>query len=221
MSWVANNTGDLTAAIEYFHSKLPGWWFSVGVCHVSADASCAPDSAGCDFDLLRERSFDEGFHADLLPPATMADALRKVTDMAVAARAAYRVAAGVGEVTDANLDDVFLYVIGTRRDGKVQSPTKVGISAQPYSRFSNLQTASPYELVLVKAFRLPTREIALEMEDCFHSTQKASRLKGEWFEIDPREATCIVSLHIRWALECFTNLNEDELKAAFELAGVA
>ena len=85
-------TGDLTAAIEYFHSKLPGWWFSVGSCHVSADASVAPDSAGQDEWLYRHEDrevvkyFDSGFHLDLLPPATMADSLRKLTDIAWLAR---------------------------------------------------------------------------------------------------------------------------------------
>jgi len=103
MTWVANNTGDLVAAIEYFHAKLPGWWFSVGVCHVSADASCAPDSAGCDADLLQMKFFDEGFSADLLPPATMADALRYVTDAAVFARDDIRAYSGQADFA-ASLD---------------------------------------------------------------------------------------------------------------------
>jgi hypothetical protein len=97
MTWtVEDQTGDLPAAIAYFHSKLPGWWFSVGACHVSADASAAPDTAGADDWLFRTgdldvtRFFDEGFHADLHPPATMADALIRVTDLAYASREAYR-----------------------------------------------------------------------------------------------------------------------------------
>lgn len=96
MAWIADNTGDLTAAVEYFHSKLPGWWFSVGVCHVSADATVAPDSAGADGAALFHSGdrdvvhfFDSGFEVDLLPPATMADALIRATDLAYAARDAY------------------------------------------------------------------------------------------------------------------------------------
>jgi hypothetical protein len=96
MTWtVEDQVGDLPAAIAYFHSKLPGWWFSVGACHVTADASVAPDTAGSDDWLFRtgdedaERFFDEGFHADLYPPATMADALIRATDLAYAARDAY------------------------------------------------------------------------------------------------------------------------------------
>jgi hypothetical protein len=96
MDWTLTaQVGDLPAAIAYFHSKLPGWWFSVGACHVSADASAAADTAGSDAWLYRTgdrevtKWFDEGFHADLHPPATMADALIRVTDLASAARDAY------------------------------------------------------------------------------------------------------------------------------------
>lgn len=96
MSWtVEDQVGDLPSAIAYFHSRLPGWWFSVGACHVSADASVCPDTAGIDACLFETgdndvtKFFDEGFHADLLPPATMADALIRATDLALAARDAY------------------------------------------------------------------------------------------------------------------------------------
>lgn len=96
MSWtVEDQVGDLPAAIAYFHSKLPGWWFSVGACHVSADATVCPDAAGIDEWLFRTgdeavtKYFDTGFDLDLLPPATMADALIGVTDIAWAARDAY------------------------------------------------------------------------------------------------------------------------------------
>lgn len=92
MTWAADNfVGDLPEAIAQFYRLLPGWWFSVGVCHVSADATCAPDTAGCDGHLAKLRFFDEGFSADIMPPATMADALRAATEMAMVARAAYRI----------------------------------------------------------------------------------------------------------------------------------
>jgi hypothetical protein len=102
MSWTGEKqTGDLVAAIEYFHSRLPGWWFSVGACHVSADATCAPDTAGCDGELVRLAFFDSGFDVDLLPPATMADSLRRVTDVAYAARDAYYVRRNVDDAVAA------------------------------------------------------------------------------------------------------------------------
>jgi hypothetical protein len=63
---------------------------------VSADATVAPDTAGIDEDLLKNadrevvKFFDDGFQVDLLPPATMADALIRATDLAYASRIAYR-----------------------------------------------------------------------------------------------------------------------------------
>jgi hypothetical protein len=95
--WTAKEqTGDLVAAIAHFNAKLPGWWFSVGACHVSADATVAPDSAGADADALFHsgdedvtKFFDGGFDVDLHPPATIADALIRATDLAYAARIAY------------------------------------------------------------------------------------------------------------------------------------
>jgi hypothetical protein len=96
MTWtVEDHVGDLPSAIAYFHSKLPGWWFSVGACHVTSDASVCPDTAGADVWLFQTgdrdvtKFFDDGFHADLYPPATMADALIRATDLARASRDAY------------------------------------------------------------------------------------------------------------------------------------
>lgn len=91
MSWNGDIfVGDLTEAIRRFHILLPGWWFSVGLCHVSADATVAPDRAGCDADLLKMRFFDSGFSADIMPPATMAKSLIQATIMGMLARDAYR-----------------------------------------------------------------------------------------------------------------------------------
>lgn len=85
--WVAAGQADLIAAISEFHARLPGWWYSLGLCHVSADASCGPDRMGADAGLLKLSEFDSGFHADLDPPATMGDALRNVMQQALEARA--------------------------------------------------------------------------------------------------------------------------------------
>lgn len=86
MTWL-DLAGDIERAIHEFKTALPGWWFSVGACSVSRDASCAPDRTGCDAHLLSVRIFDDGFHADLREPdATLADALRYVTREAIAAR---------------------------------------------------------------------------------------------------------------------------------------
>lgn len=85
--WVQNGSPHgLADAIERFRDDLPGWWFSVGECSVSADASCGPDRQGSDAHLLTDRLFDGGFHADLPQPASMADALDTVRRWALKAR---------------------------------------------------------------------------------------------------------------------------------------
>ncbi len=83
----------LAHAIEAFEAALPGWWWSVGTCSISRDASCGPDRNGCDARLLflddqdALRLFDNGFHADLDDPdATVADALKHVMEQAIAAK---------------------------------------------------------------------------------------------------------------------------------------
>lgn len=68
----------LERAIRQFRRCLPGWWFSVGECEVSCDASIAPTRQSADTALIPfDRRFDDGFHVDLPQPATLADALRE------------------------------------------------------------------------------------------------------------------------------------------------
>lgn len=71
---------DLERAIRQFRHCLPNWWFSVGECDISCDASIAPMKTSADIDLIPfDQRFDDGFHADLPQPATLADALREAT----------------------------------------------------------------------------------------------------------------------------------------------
>jgi len=87
----------LFEAVEKFERELPGWWWTVGDCSVSADASCGPDRVGPDVHLLDFRLFDEGFDVDLrhrerpsnTPRATPSDALLAVLEEAKAAKAAF------------------------------------------------------------------------------------------------------------------------------------
>jgi len=76
----------LERTIADFKSALPGWWFSVCECQVSCDASCAPTRESPHIDLIsRDDRFNDGFHADLAQPSTLADALRAVMDEALEA----------------------------------------------------------------------------------------------------------------------------------------
>lgn len=88
----------LLDAIQRLERELPGWWWSVGACHVSSDASVGPpprawthahigpDMVGPSAHLLGYRKFAEdfdGFSCDLSQPATCAQALNGAIDMAL------------------------------------------------------------------------------------------------------------------------------------------
>ncbi|MDB5733197.1 MAG: hypothetical protein JWQ03_3092 [Variovorax sp.] len=69
---------DLVVAL----STVPeGWWWSIGTCSVSNDASIGPDVAHCDRETLIR--FDDGLHADLPHPSTIAEAVRDVVAQAL------------------------------------------------------------------------------------------------------------------------------------------
>jgi hypothetical protein len=92
--WQTYPAHGLEGAIAAFKEALPGYWFTVGECQVSADASCAPTAESPDIALIPlDRQFDDGFHVDLPQPATMADALRNVQTQALEAAALLRQAA--------------------------------------------------------------------------------------------------------------------------------
>ncbi|QQN73968.1 hypothetical protein [Croceicoccus sp. YJ47] len=76
MDWQTAPATGLEEMIAKFKATLPGWWFRVCECQVSADASCAPTSESEHIALLgTDERFDSGFDADLPQPATMAEAL--------------------------------------------------------------------------------------------------------------------------------------------------
>lgn len=84
--WKGAPATKLEATIAAFKDALPGWWFSLGECQMSAYASCAPTVESEHIALIaRDSRFDTGFHADLPQPATMAAALLDVMRQAVLA----------------------------------------------------------------------------------------------------------------------------------------
>ena len=80
----------LDEALRLFHAEFPGWWWKVGECHISCDATIAPDRCGIDEDLLQYRTFDNGFAVDLRQPSTVADALLTAMAKARTARREFR-----------------------------------------------------------------------------------------------------------------------------------
>jgi hypothetical protein len=55
-------------------AELPrGWWWSGGVCGLTCHASIGPDFQGASPEMLA--AFDDGFHADIAQPTTLAAAI--------------------------------------------------------------------------------------------------------------------------------------------------
>lgn len=77
----------IESAIERFKAALPGWWYTLGECERSCDASCAPTRESQDLALIPfDERFNSGFHCDLPQPSTLADALGAVAHLALLAR---------------------------------------------------------------------------------------------------------------------------------------
>lgn len=93
LDWRTKPQEDLPAAIAEFKAALPGWWYTLGECQVSCDASCAPTIESEHIHLIqsdengrvisRDDPFDSGFHADLPQPSSLAEALRDVMRQAL------------------------------------------------------------------------------------------------------------------------------------------
>ncbi len=64
---VAAWSSSLDAVVGLVRHVLPDWWWSIGVCSVSADSTLGPDRQGVDATLLElpDRRFDEAFSLDV------------------------------------------------------------------------------------------------------------------------------------------------------------
>jgi len=79
---------NIEKTIAPFKKELPGWWYSLGECQVSCDASCAPTKLSDDMRHIPiDDRFNSGFHADVPQPSTLSDALLIVLHDALAAKA--------------------------------------------------------------------------------------------------------------------------------------
>lgn len=81
----------------------------------------------------------------------------------------------------------YVYVITVVRHGVMTGPTKVGISNNPYSRLSSLQTGHFEELKLFLSMLLPERDMAAEFERAVHDLFRKEKvmMRGEWIDRDP------------------------------------
>ncbi len=103
-----------------------------------------------------------------------------------------------------------VYVIGRMIDDFPHGPIKIGISADATKRLRGLQTASPYELVLVSMFLVPNREFARLVETAAHDAMGENHMKGEWFDIEPWPAI----LTLCEIFECVADEADNEDQAA-------
>ena len=86
--WPLDCHHNIEKTIELFRKELPNWWYSLGECQVSCDASCAPTSLSPDIGLIPiDERFNSGFHVDVPQPSKLADALLIVMHGALAAKA--------------------------------------------------------------------------------------------------------------------------------------
>lgn len=105
--WKTRPAENLELAIAEFKAVLPGWWYSVCECQVSCDARIAPTVESRDIAIVHAlpagSPWDDGFATALDQPSSLAEALRHVTDMALAANAA-RSTAGVPSSRDSEMN---------------------------------------------------------------------------------------------------------------------
>lgn len=87
-AWPMDCHNGIETVIAAFRVALPNWWYSLGECQVSCDASCAPTSESDDIDLIEhDDRFNSGFHADLPQPSKLVFALTHVMHSALEAKA--------------------------------------------------------------------------------------------------------------------------------------
>lgn len=97
---------------------------------------------------------------------------------------------------------MYLYVIGTDDT----SPVKIGFSKHPEKRLKQLQTSCSQPLVLFHKEELKADAIR-QYERVIHRELGYLKMKGEWFNLNPKDAALQVK-HLR----IFFEGNEDMLK---------
>lgn len=114
--------------------------------------------------------------------------------------------------------DHYVYLIARRDGERLVAPVKVGLTKDLGSRLASIQTACPFPVALVHSLRVPTRWMAREIENCFHSTQKHNRSHGEWFSMSPLDALSILLMQFHWHLD-LNGVSEDIRDQVIEMVG--
>jgi hypothetical protein len=112
----------------------------------------------------------------------------------------------------------YVYVIGHLEKNCTVGPVKVGVTKNPYDRLATLQTSCPSHLVMIHAFAAPNREIALGLEEAFHTVFKDRRLRGEWFDMHPIDAAVAMAENVRSLLSTHLEFSAEETAEAMALS---
>lgn len=87
-AWALDCHEGIEKVIARFRRELPNWWYSLGECQVSCDASCGPTSESEDIALIpQDERFNSGFHVDVPQPSKLSSALLILIYSALAAKA--------------------------------------------------------------------------------------------------------------------------------------
>jgi hypothetical protein len=90
----------------------------------------------------------------------------------------------------------YLYVIAVECNEFLIGPSKVGISTSPESRLRSLQTGNPEPLAIAYWFPFEDDRDASTIEALFRDKHAHQSLVGEWFDIDPKDASLALCRYI-------------------------
>lgn len=140
--------------------------------------------------LLRQLGIDEGHIGVVVGDLTMQEKLLQMK-LEHIERSAALLDEVYGKYEPAELGDsqphprAYVYFVADR----TQNAVKIGYSASPQARLSNLQTSTPSKLELLAVI-----EGDLQTERHLHKRFADYRLTGEWFSLTPELATFIAGI---------------------------
>lgn len=91
--------------------------------------------------------------------------------------------------TNDSTTGVFVYFISAGAN-----PIKIGISADPFSRLADLQTAHYKKLHLLFTIECLNRAAALELESAFHRWYEDRHIRLEWYDVTPDKIAADIRL---------------------------
>ncbi len=92
----------------------------------------------------------------------------------------------------------YIYVLAVGdEDGPFSGPVKIGITDNPERRLAEIRPHSPIGISFAYLRKLPTRRIALDLEQRVHRILERQNLAYEWFGIEPDKAIEVVG-GIKW-----------------------